>query len=200
MQTETKRRTPKKRYPAEILTPGDVERLMAACGTGTWTADRNRALIAVLYRSGLRISEAMALEPKDLDLDAGSIRVLRGKGGRARTVGIDPAWAGVVSAWMATRTRLGLGRRGAVFIARGNAPLTTVHCRRVLTQLARRAGIERRVHPHGLRHTHASELRAEGADVGIISKQLGHRSIATTARYLNHIAPHDVVAAIRART
>ena len=62
MQTETSLRTPRKRYPAEILTPGDVERLMAACGTGTWTTDRNRALIAVLYRSGLRISEAVALE------------------------------------------------------------------------------------------------------------------------------------------
>ena len=199
MQTETSESRPKKRYPAEILTPGDVERLVAACGRGTWTADRNRALIAVLYRSGLRISEAVALEPKDLDLENGSIRVLRGKGGRARTVGIDLVWGEIVSAWMATRARLGLGRRGAVFVARGNAPLSTVHCRRLLKQLARRAGIERRVHPHGLRHTHAAELRAEGVDIGIISKQLGHRSIATTARYLDHVAPHDVVAAIRAR-
>ena len=199
MQTESKRRPPRKRYPAEILTPGDVERLMAACGTGTWTTDRNRALIAVLYRSGLRISEAVAMEPKDLDLENGSIRVLHGKGGRARTVGIDPVWAAIVSEWMATRARLGLGRRGAVFVARGNAPLSTVHCRRLLKQLARRAGIERRVHPHGLRHTHAAELRAEGIDVGIISKQLGHRSIATTARYLDHVAPWDVVEAMRRR-
>ena len=61
------------------------------------------------------------------------------------------------------------------------------------------AGIEKRVHPHGLRHTHAAELRAEGVDIGIISKQVGHRSTATTARYLDHIAPWAVVEAIRGR-
>ena len=162
------------------------------------TADRNHALIALLYRSGLRNSEAVVLEPKDLDLESGSIRVLHGKGGRARTVGIDPGWAEIVSEWTATRARLRLGRRGAVFVARRNVPLSTVYCRRLLTQLARRAGIERRVHPHGLRNTHAAELRAEDVDIGIISEQFGHRSIATTARYLDHIVPHDVVAAIRA--
>jgi hypothetical protein len=62
----------------------------------------------------------------------------------------------------------------------------------------REAGIPRRVHPHGLRHTHAAELRAEKIDIGIIARQLGHRSIATTARYLYHIAPVDVVEVSRA--
>ena len=61
------------------------------------------------------------------------------------------------------------------------------------------AGIAKRVHPHGLRHTHAAQLRAEGVDIGIISKQLGHRSISTTAVYLDHIAPYAVVEAVRAR-
>ena len=55
------------------------------------------------------------------------------------------------------------------------------------------------VYFHGLRHTHASELRAEGVDIGIISKQLGHRSIATTARYLDHIAPQQVIETMRTR-
>ncbi len=65
--------------------------------------------------------------------------------------------------------------------------------RRLFPRLAARAGIEKRVHAHGLRHTHAAQLRAEGVDIGIISKQLGHSSIATTARYLDHIAPQDVI-------
>jgi integrase len=56
------------------------------------------------------------------------------------------------------------------------------------------------VHPHGIRHTHAADLRAEGVDIGIISKQLGHRSIATTARYLDHVAPWDVVEVIGRRS
>ena len=56
------------------------------------------------------------------------------------------------------------------------------------------------VYFHGFRHTHAAELRAEGVDIGIISKQLGHRTIATTARYLDHIAPYAVIEALHGRT
>ena len=178
MPTKTKRDGPRRRLPAEILSPGGIGLLMEACGAGTWTAARNRALIAVLYRSGLRIGEAVALEPKDIDLDAGSIRVQRAKGGRART---------------------GHGPRGAVFVSQGRLAMTPTHCRRLLAQLRWRVGIERRVHPHGLWHTHAAKMRSEGVDVGIISKQLGHRSIATTARYLDHIEQTDVVKAIHSR-
>jgi integrase len=69
----------------------------------------------------------------------------------------------------------------------------------MLPRLARLAGIAKRVHAHGLRHTHAAELRAEGIDIGIISKQLGHTSIATTIRYLDHIAPRAVVEAVAGR-
>ena len=65
---------------------------------------------------------------------------------------------------------------------------------------AARPGIEKRVHVHGLRHTHAAQLRAEGIDICIICKQLGHRSIATTARYLDHIAPQLVIETICQRT
>ena len=69
----------------------------------------------------------------------------------------------------------------------------------LVPRLARKAGILKRVHAHGLRHTHAAELRSEGLDIGIISKQLGHSSIATTARYLDHIVPVAVIAAMQNR-
>jgi hypothetical protein len=68
-----------------------------------------------------------------------------------------------------------------------------------MPKLAVKVGIAKRVHAHGLRHTHAAELRAEGVDIGIISEQLGHTSIATTVRYLDHIAPVAVVEAMRER-
>jgi len=71
--------------------------------------------------------------------------------------------------------------------------------RRWLPGLGRRAGIGKRVHAHGLRHTHAAQLREEGVDIGIISKQLGHASIPTTAHYLDHIAPWAVVDAVAQR-
>jgi integrase len=69
----------------------------------------------------------------------------------------------------------------------------------LLPRLVSRAGIEKRVHPHGLRHTHATELAREGVSVGLIQQQLGHRSLATTDRYLRHIAPIQLITAIQDR-
>ena len=160
---------------------------------------RNRALIAVLYRTGIRISEALALLPKDLDLDGGAIRVLRGKGGRSRVVGIDAGGAAPVAEWLEVRAALAIDRHRPVFCMADGRPLTAAYARVLLPRLGRLAGIDRRMHAHGLRHTHAAELRADGIDIGIISKQLGHRSIATTARYLDHIAPYAVIEAMRGR-
>ncbi len=77
--------------------------------------------------------------------------------------------------------------------------MSTSYVRRLLPALARKAGIEKRVHAHGLRHTHAAELRGEGVDVGVISRQLGHRSLLTTIIYLDHIAPTAVIDAMRKR-
>jgi site-specific recombinase XerD len=71
--------------------------------------------------------------------------------------------------------------------------------RTALPRLARRAGISKRVHPHGLRHTHAYELMMEGVPMAIIQRQLGHLSLATTNTYLAHIAPKEVIEAIGKR-
>ncbi len=95
-----------RRLPPEILTDGEVCRLLDACSPRAPAGIRNQALIAVLYRAGLRINEALTLLPKDIDLEQGSIRILNGKGGRARTVGIDMAAGAVVGHWLAVRADL----------------------------------------------------------------------------------------------
>jgi site-specific recombinase XerD len=190
---------PPRRFPPEILTDGEVCRLLGACDGRSATGIRNQALIAVLYRAGLRINEALDLFPKDIDLEHGSIRILNGKGGRPRTVGIDLAAGTLVGRWLAVRAELGLGGRQPVFCTLAGARMGDAYIRVLLPRLARKAGIDKRVHAHGLRHTHAAQLRAEGVDIGIISKQLGHCSIATTARYLDHIAPQQVIETIRQR-
>lgn len=188
-----------RRLPPEVLTRAEVNRLMAACSKRAPTGIRNRALIALLYRGQLRIGEALALKPKDLDRKAGTVRVLHGKGDRARTVGLDDgAWA-IVALWLQCRRELGLSGRHPVFSTLKGKALLPSYCRSLFTRLAKKAGIEKRVHPHGLRHTGAAELRAEGVDVGIISKQLGHASISTTARYLDHVLPQQVINAMRER-
>lgn len=173
---------------------------MDACGNGP-RGDRNRALLALMYRTGLRVSEALAFYSKDVDLVAGTVRVLAGKGGKSRVVGIDPGGAAVVATWAAVREALGVGPGAPLFCALPHceAAITAGYARNMIKRIARRAGIAKRVHAHGLRHTHASQLREEGVDIGIISRQLGHASIDTTARYLDHIAPTAVIRVMRTR-
>jgi site-specific recombinase XerD len=192
-------RKPKRRFPPEVLTDAEVRALMAACSSASATGIRNRALIALLYRSGLRLSEALDLYPKDVDFDRGAIRVLNGKGGKSRVSGIDPGALAILKRWMEVRTRCGHDGTRPLFCTSSGERVTNAYIRRLLPVLGRRAGIAKRVHAHGLRHTHAAQLREEGMDIGVISKQLGHSSISTTAHYLDHIAPRAILQAIRDR-
>lgn len=173
--------------------------LLGACSTRSSTGLRARALIVLLYRSGLRLAEALALHPGDVDLEAGTVRVLDGKGHRPRTVGIDPGAAAILERWSARRRELGLGGRHPLLCTLGGGHLGTSYVRRLLPRLGARAGINRRVHAHGLRHAHAAELSAEGFPTALIRDQLGHASLATTDRYLRHIAPAELIGAVASR-
>lgn len=186
------------RYAIETLTPAEVTRLLKACSAGP-TGQRNRAAIAVMYRAGLRVSEMLALKASDINADAGTIRVLHGKGNRARVMGIDQGTLAMVQVWTAARQRLGLSR-AVLFCTLQGHPVSDVYIRAMMKRLARKAGIDKRVHAHGLRHTMAFELAAEGIPVNVISRQLGHSSSAVTSRYIDHVAPQDVITMGRART
>ena len=160
----------KKRYPAEVLTRREIEAILEACGSESWTDRRNYALLVLLWRTGLRISEALALRPCDVDVERGAIRVLRGKGGRARTVGIDQIGIEAIKGWMQEHRSMGYTSGEVLFVTRSGLPLSQGYLRRKIPELARAAGIHKRVHAHGLRHTHASELRAEGVDIAVIKR------------------------------
>lgn len=188
-----------KRYPAEILTPEEARALVRACSSRAATGLRNRALIVCLYRGGLRIAEALALFPKDVDAALGTITVLHGKGDRRRTVGLDPGAFAILACWLERRHTVGLTGRQPLFCTLQGRPLKPSYVRTLLPRVAKKAGIEKRVHPHGLRHTHAAELAAEGKPVNLIQAQLGHASLATTDRYLRHIAPRELVETMRTR-
>lgn len=129
----------------------------------------------------------------------GTLRVLRGKGSKARTVGLDPGAMASVQRWADARKAAGI-RSGTLFCTLAGSPMSQQYVRAMLQRTAGKAGIDKRVRPHGLRHTHAVELVAEGVPVNVISKQLGHSSSAITARYIDHVAPADVIAAMQART
>lgn len=184
-------------FPVELLTPEEVTALMSAMNKGA-TGDRNRALVTVLYRAGLRVSEALALKAADVDVRAGTIRVLRGKGSKARTVGIDEGGLLHVERWAARRKTLGLNRRVQLFCQLDGSAWSPQAVREMLRYAAAKAGIEKRVHPHGFRHSHAARLAMQGVPTHVVQKQLGHASLAVTSRYLDHVAPADVVKAVRA--
>lgn len=151
-----------RRRPPEVLAEAEAVALIKACSTRAPTGVRNRALIAVLWRSGLRISEALSLELRDVDLEAGSIRVRHGKGDRSRTVGVDEQTAALLARWIDRRRKLSPGARSPVFCTLQGGRIDSSYVRRLLPRLAAKAGIDRRVHAHGLRHTYAAELAREG--------------------------------------
>jgi site-specific recombinase XerD len=189
-----------RKLPPEPLSADEVKALIQACSKRAATGIRNRALIVTLYRAGLRISEALSLLPKDLDADAGTIRVLHGKGDKARVVGLDAgAWA-ILQLWLDRRAAIGINGHARVFSTLKGRPVKSAYVRTLLPRLARKAGIDRRVHAHGLRHTHAFELAGEGIPLHVIQAQLGHSSLATTDRYVRHLRPAAVVETMKART
>jgi site-specific recombinase XerD/Mn-dependent DtxR family transcriptional regulator len=192
-----------RKFPIEVLTPEDMAALLAALPRRGATASRNRALIIVLWRCGLRVAEALALMPKDVDLTVPCLRVLHGKGDKSRLVGIDPASGTYIQAWANERAKLGVGPDAPLFCVTrgvhvGDAMLDS-GVRMMLKAYARRAGIQKRVHPHGLRHTHAFELSQEDVPVRLIQAQLGHADLAMTAHYIDHLSPKHLLDRIASR-
>jgi integrase/recombinase XerD len=182
-------------YPPEPLTTEECRRLISACSPRCPTGLRNRGLIVALWRGGLRCSEALALHPRDLD--NGVVRIRKGKGRTHRMVALDPeAWA-VLTTWLERKERLGIG--GTVFSTLHGEPMQTSYTRALFKRLGRKAGIAKRCHPHGLRHSFAAGLADEKVDIRIIQQALGHRSLAVTSRYVNHLRPLAVLDALRAR-
>jgi site-specific recombinase XerD len=189
-------------FPAEILTPAEIGRLLAACGRGP-AGLRARALLIVLWRGGLRCQEALDLDLRDIDREAGTLTVRHGKGNKRRVVGLDPQAFAVLEQWLAKRADLGVPRGSRVFCTitqpdPGRA-LGAAYWRDAIKRLGHRAGIEKRVHCHGLRHTCAVELMREGTSMLHISRQLGHSNIAITQRYLDHLEPGEVIELMQKR-
>jgi site-specific recombinase XerD len=188
-----------RKRPPEVLTGEEVRALIGACSNRAPTGIRNRALIAVLWRCGLRVGEALSLEPRDVDLDAGTLRVRHGKGDRSRTVGLDDGTQALLARWIDRRQRLGINGRRRLFCKLDGGPMAQSYVRHLLRRLADKQGIERRVHPHALRHSYAAELAREGVPMNVLRDALGHSTLATTDRYLRDVAPVHVIETMRRR-
>lgn len=189
-----------RKYAAEPLTPAEVASIISQCSPKAATGIRNRALLTLLYRSGLRISELLALRPGDVNLAKHTVRLLDTKSGDPQTRGFHPSADDALARWLDTRRELAARhgwKNGKLFCTLGGDPVSDDYVRVLLRRLGAKAGIDKRVHPHGMRHTFAVELEAAGTPITTISKLLGHSSIAVTARYIDHLTNAQAVDALQ---
>lgn len=170
----------------KFLSAEDVERLLNAPDTSTPRGLRDRALIELLYATGLRVSELVALRPQDLHLDAGYLTTT-GKGQKQRLVPVGDEAGQWVQRYLQQGRPALLGKRNSprLFVnARGGGPgITRVGFWKILKGYGATLGIARQISPHVLRHSFATHLLERGADLRVIQEMLGHARLSTTQRY-----------------
>jgi site-specific recombinase XerD len=192
-----------RRFPAEVLTRAEVQAVLAAFSRRGSAGIRNAAMTMVAWRCGLRLAELLALEPKDVALERRTLTVLHGKGDKARTLGLDAETVAMLERWMRRRHQLGIGPRARLFCQiqgdRRGRPMAPSGYREALKVAGEAAGVAKRVHPHGLRHTFAFDWMNEGRPVHLLQAALGHTSLATTNRYTSHVAPVALVREMHGR-
>jgi integrase/recombinase XerD len=166
------------------LSLAEVEALLDAPRLQTPEGLRDRAMLALLYATGLRVSELVSLPVEALRLDAGFL-VARGKGSKERVVPVGNRALEAVRSYLAHgRMELLRGRSaGALFVTRRGTSFTRQGFWKLLCRYARAAGIRKRVSPHKLRHSFATHLVERGADLRSVQAMLGHADLATTQIY-----------------
>jgi len=169
----------------DVLSPEEVERLLAAPGRGTARAVRDTAMLELLYATGLRVSELVRLNLEDVDLQAGMVRTL-GKGGRERLIPVGETARDQLLTYVRDARARFLPRGAAVntlFLTGRGKSMTRQGFWKLLKRYAHSAGITKPISPHKLRHSFATHLLAGGADLRAVQALLGHADIATTEIY-----------------
>jgi integrase/recombinase XerC len=179
-------RTPKqeKRLP-KCLDLEQVQKLLDAPGDADVLSSRDKAMLEVLYSSGIRVSELVELEMSDLDLQEGVLRV-RGKGRKDRLTPIGSQAIGALQKYFQmrqTEPKMNGAHANRVFLNKHGEPLSTRSVRRKLDKYLSIAGLDPGISPHTLRHSFATHLLNNGADLRSVQELLGHQSLSTTQIY-----------------
>lgn len=184
----------------KTLSSEEVEALMAAPNLAAPTGLRNRCMLALMHRSGLRVSEVCGLHLRDVRWREGQIHLRPeiAKGKREGFAYLDPQTEELLRRWKEVRRRYAAGKPH-LFTTLQGGPVSRFYCWQMMRRYARRAGLdEHRVHPHVLRHTYATELLREGFNVREVQQLLRHADIRTTVLY-THVIDVELQAKIRAR-
>lgn len=188
-----------RKTPVVVLTDAEAVALCNAPSRSAPTGARNRSILVLMWRGGLRVQEVLDLRVQDLDLDRRIVQVLDGKGHQSRAVAIDGPACDVVALWLAHRAKLDLRRGTRLHCTLKGGPVDQRYVRAMIDRYAERAGLGRHVHPHALRHSHAIGLVREGVNVEFVRQQLGHADLRTTSVYLQGLGAGERVDVIRER-
>jgi integrase/recombinase XerC len=179
----------------EFLPVDEMMDLLRSMPGGGEREARDSAILELLYSSGLRVGELVALRREDVHLEGGTVRV-SGKGRKVRIVPVGEKAVRALKEYLTVREARGVPRdsseRGVLFRNLRGGGLTARSVARILENALRRAGVGRRLSPHGLRHTFATHLLESGADLRAIQEMLGHASLSTTQRYARVNVSHLV--------
>ena len=181
------------KLPAHLphyLEPEEVESLLAAVDATTPEGKRDNTMLELVYATGLRVSELVGLEIFRVDLEMGCVTVM-GKGSRERVVPMGIPASRAVMEYMDGPRYLLLGQRRSesLFVTRRGTPMTRQAFWKIVKKTARRAGIRKEISPHTLRHSFATHLVQNDADLRAVQIMLGHADISTTEIY-THVAQH----------
>ncbi|OPX99474.1 MAG: Tyrosine recombinase XerD [Syntrophorhabdus sp. PtaB.Bin006] len=179
---------PKKetRLPRVILTGEEVQKILDQPNLGTFTGIRDRTVLEVFYSTGIRVAELMNLTIYDVDLQGGLLRINKGKGAKDRVVPLGRYAVRFLKEYI-TRVRTHHTKKNrqvrVLFVNRFGRPLSRQVIDRMLMTSAHKAGIGKHVTPHVFRHTFATALVKNGADITAVSKMLGHSTLSATRIY-----------------
>ena len=169
------------RYLPDTLSVDEVVSIIDAVNTSTWMGKRDKALLEILYGCGLRVSEAVGLKQNLLYLDEGFVRVI-GKGDKERLVPIGEAASDAIVAYLEDRPAE-IASSEYLFVNRYGKPLSRVSAFKIVKAAAVLAGVRKKISPHTFRHSFATHLIENGADIRLVQEMLGHESVSTTEIY-----------------
>lgn len=174
--------TPKaEQHLPRFLSVDDVFALIEKPDTMGFINARDRAILELLYSSGLRVAEAAGLNLEDINTKEGLVKV-RGKGKKERIVPLGSKAVEAIKTYMVEKILL-KKKNKALFLNRSGTPLSDRGIRRIVVKYARLIGVKGQIGPHTVRHTFASHLLQAGADLRVIQELLGHSSLSTTQKY-----------------
>jgi integrase/recombinase XerD len=172
------------RYLPETLNEAQVEQLLEGINTAAPLGLRDRAMVELLYASGLRISELAAARLENFRDDERTVMVV-GKGNKMRLVPFGRKAAEAVAAYLSSERPKLINKKSGneIFLSARGTRLTTARIWQIVKKIAARSGLEANIYPHLLRHSFATHLLSNGADLRIIQEMLGHTDISTTQVY-----------------